>query len=648
MLTTRIRPENDKLVLGVVLALTALAFLPMLRGGFLTDDYQVIRLVSEEIALDDGVSLANLGRLARAYVERPSGRFDVYRPTVPLVFALHLMTTGTRPLPFLLTNLLIHLGSGALLFSLLRRLFADLPVMAAGAATLLFLVSPLQVEPVAWSASRSDTLSLFFGLASMVTLLGSRGRRRILSTACLAVSLSCKEVAVVYVVALLMIELRFAIAERAGGGAGHRFPVKAFLCRAAPVVLVAGLYLFVRFLFFGGLLENEYNRQSYGDYFRESGLFASYALSVSRVLMPISRNVIETDGLRLAIGGAMALGFVALSVLGLRDGWRRDRVAVGIAVLFMTLPFFLAVTINPISPTLLHSRAAHPLLVGFAILAALALRIEKRRRIALSAAIGLTVCTASLVLPMQKGWVKAVDRMERTIGSVRDPLRDLPNPSAGGVAILGYRDARYYGDSFNMEGSFKRALQRPFLSRDFFLTKVGATTGGGLAGQLAAFGKLLSKPTDGIAFFQMGTSGDGDLECELISAGRYCRVSGGRLDLTRPALGHTLELVGARPETLSPEFVFWTRGIEPASFELGLVSHTARFANFRFPREQFEARDIPDGVEYTLRLTPEIVRPQIGTAPQKTLFGWYVTARDAEGRAIAGTEMRPLIIASRP
>lgn len=106
---------------------------------------------------------------------------DAYLPVVYTVWnGLHHLAVAERssgdtpetftpipelePLPFHAVNVLLHAINGLLLFMILRRLFASLPVTIPGLLSCLFVAHPLQVEAVAWVTALKDVLSATFSL----------------------------------------------------------------------------------------------------------------------------------------------------------------------------------------------------------------------------------------------------------------------------------------------------------------------------------------------------------------------------------------------------------------------------------------------------------------------------------------------------
>ena len=77
------------------------------------------------------------------------------------------------PFGFHVTNVLIHLLNGCLVFLIVRKLLKRetpdwlLPAFAAA----VFLLHPIQTEAVAYIAGRSETLSVFFFLSAFAVFL---------------------------------------------------------------------------------------------------------------------------------------------------------------------------------------------------------------------------------------------------------------------------------------------------------------------------------------------------------------------------------------------------------------------------------------------------------------------------------------------
>jgi tetratricopeptide (TPR) repeat protein len=147
-----------------LLVLTALAYLPALRGGFVWDDDTVLN----------------------AFVKGPGGLREFwltthtpdYWPVTSSTFWFEWRLWGANPLGYHLTNLSLHLVEALLLWVILRRL----RIPGAWLGALLFAVHPVNVESVAWINQRKNLVAMLFYLLSIYgflrTPVGSPGGTR--------------------------------------------------------------------------------------------------------------------------------------------------------------------------------------------------------------------------------------------------------------------------------------------------------------------------------------------------------------------------------------------------------------------------------------------------------------------------------------
>jgi len=143
--------------------------------------------------------------LTDAAVTSPSGWRDVWRPeqTRPLTyftFWLDYALWGQRPAPYHLFNLLVHLASALLLYSLLSKL---IPGRRALVAAAIFAIHPIQTEPVVYIYARGTLLMTLFCLLSLRSWL--RGGRWA-ATAWFTVALLAKEECAAFPLFLLLLE----------------------------------------------------------------------------------------------------------------------------------------------------------------------------------------------------------------------------------------------------------------------------------------------------------------------------------------------------------------------------------------------------------------------------------------------------------
>jgi hypothetical protein len=178
------------LLLSILLAASALVYLPGIGGPFLFDDYG-------NIVHNDFLKLQELsaGDLYHAAYSLRSG--PLQRPIAMASFALNYYFAGgfTSPVPFKLTNLCIHIINGLLIFWLLRLVFTRAALRSgspasdhrspqavtalAAAGALIWMVHPIQLTSVLYVVQRMTELSALFTLLGLICYL--KGRLRLCS-----------------------------------------------------------------------------------------------------------------------------------------------------------------------------------------------------------------------------------------------------------------------------------------------------------------------------------------------------------------------------------------------------------------------------------------------------------------------------------
>lgn len=241
-------------ILAVVL-LCALAYLNGLFGGFLLDDFPNIVNNPFLRALD-----GSWPRWTDLAVSSHAGLLR--RPLGLLSFGVDYWFFGFSPLAFKLTNLIIHLANGLLIYQLAQRIASHLlpethqrtfdPHALALLASALWLTHPLNVSTVVYVVQRMDELATLFVLFGL--LCYAEGRERMLRgerglfmavAGVLAFGLLAvfsKENGALITAYALVIEAccyRFAGSDQHGG---RRIKVFLWLTVALPIVLF-GLFL---------------------------------------------------------------------------------------------------------------------------------------------------------------------------------------------------------------------------------------------------------------------------------------------------------------------------------------------------------------------------------------------------------------------
>lgn len=199
--TQRLTP----LLAAGVVALSFLAFLPVLHNGFVDWD--------DPEAFANNPFYRGLGPSQLLWMFS-TFRLGHYQPLSWLTLGLDYSVWGLNAGGYHLTSLLLHCANALFCFVVIREIVwralprpvgesaLVVPLAAAGGA-LFFSLHPLRVEPVAWAAIRGDTLAPLFFLASILAYL--RGRRG-LSIALFALSLLSKATGLALPVVLLVLD----------------------------------------------------------------------------------------------------------------------------------------------------------------------------------------------------------------------------------------------------------------------------------------------------------------------------------------------------------------------------------------------------------------------------------------------------------
>ncbi|MEO7085099.1 MAG: tetratricopeptide repeat protein [Gemmatimonadaceae bacterium] len=157
-----------------VAAVTIIAFLPVLRAGFVAWDDPQNFLTNPNYR---GLGWQQLAWMWTTF------HMGHYVPLSWMTLGLDYDLWQMNPAGYHLTNLIIHCANAVLIYALALELLGkdgretrDSPhgfkaYASAAIAALFFAVHPLRVESVAWITERRDVLSLFFYLASVVAYI---------------------------------------------------------------------------------------------------------------------------------------------------------------------------------------------------------------------------------------------------------------------------------------------------------------------------------------------------------------------------------------------------------------------------------------------------------------------------------------------
>ena len=285
----------------LVLAYGALLFVPMLRNGFILDDFT---LIANAIATPRHPELL-LGLPHRDF-----------RPLVSLLFLLNLALSGLNPAGYYVVNLILHLANVALVMRMTRE-FTGSRNLAWIAGALFAGTYGSYGDAIAWISGRTGPLADLFMLGSVITygsfVESGRSRDYALALMCFTLALLSKETAV----ALLPLLVLTAWAR----GVDARSLLQPRTLRPlAPFAFLFAVYLTFQF----GVVRR--GSEVIGrEYFLGPHLFANLAEYLARMVVPLNATSYMVS-LPAAWRAPLQLGQTVLAVV-MPLGW---------AVLLMT------------------------------------------------------------------------------------------------------------------------------------------------------------------------------------------------------------------------------------------------------------------------------------------------------------------------
>ncbi len=260
---------TTKRSLLILFLVSFLIYLPSFGNQFVWDDEQFIYK-------NEYVKTFNLtGILTQNTVAGAGVVSNYYRPLTTLTFAIDHAIWGLRPFGFHLTNTLLHIGAGLLLYLILRHLKFKAPAFWLA---LLFLLHPIQTEAVTYINSRGDSLFAFLSFLSIwtMTLALTRTKYQLklsdgnlnfnryfwltISIISFSLSLFAKELAIATLGLHVLIGIWFVYSNK--GSLTHK--LTTFLPELTSILIMtilSGIYLYLRatvlnfansFNFYGG------------------------------------------------------------------------------------------------------------------------------------------------------------------------------------------------------------------------------------------------------------------------------------------------------------------------------------------------------------------------------------------------------------
>jgi protein O-mannosyl-transferase len=240
----------------LLIALSALPFLPSLKSHFVYDD---------DVQIVNNTSIQNWESVPSYFTNTQFGSDDRtaasnfhYRPVFFLWLRNNDFLWGRNPVGWHVSALLLHLGVTTSLFFLLRRHFDNSWI--ATLAALIFGVHPIHIESVVWVSGATDPLAALFLLGSLLLWMRLGGwtnnPSRVGSIACYAAALLSKETAIVFPAIVFVYALAGMQDTGTRENTGDRFanrPVTSALREIFPFLVVTTIYLMARYAVLRGV-----------------------------------------------------------------------------------------------------------------------------------------------------------------------------------------------------------------------------------------------------------------------------------------------------------------------------------------------------------------------------------------------------------
>ena len=338
-------------------------------------------------------------------------------------FYLNYLSGGNSPTGFHAVNVLIHVANAILFFHLLKRFIE--PATAAVAAA-VFLVHPIQTEPVFYVYQRSTLLACLFSLCALYAF---QARRHWLALFLFFLAFESKESALAVPLALgLLYEHRARKWLVAGAAAGGAAALAILMYRNEATVGIGAATAVTPWSYFGSQLRVIYT------YFRL--LVWPYPQSIEydfSAFQPAWLKLVELAGLAAIV----AVGVWAFQ----KERWK----LAGLTILSFFLLLAPTSSIIPSTDAAFEHRLYLPMM-AFSVLLAWALSLVPRRTIAAGA-----VLIVLALLTLSRGTVWASE-----VALWTDAVSHAPQKAR---AWFNLGSAQTAGDPQGARTSFRRAIE---------------------------------------------------------------------------------------------------------------------------------------------------------------------------------------------
>ena len=623
-------PRTKDIICALPLFVVAFFFmLPLADGGFLTDDYHNIRFATwgpegkTAFDPDDPTEVLNY------FHTKATDRFELYRPLVPLSFRVSYELSGTEPRPYILTNIVLHILGALTGLLLLRSLFPDAGTTALLVATALFLFSPLQTQVAYWSSARSDSLCWIFGSLALLVKWSNR-RRMILPLFLAALSMLSKEAGLVFLALVGFCDLLPEEESKTGGFA--RLP------RIAALVFLAVAYVGVRSWVFGGLaVDNAYGSEDFMRTLKEDGL-DNLKSGLMTALAPVTAVIIPHDALRTTLKVVLGAGSAWILLGGLLQLGRKGLPRFLVVTALLVGPFVMAGLVSRLDERFINTRGCY--IPVFALCGLLALLLDRRGRLPLTAAIVLVAANLPVSWQLQERYVEAASGTEKVLEAMREPLSELDEKRYTDLVVLNFQHMTWFQGGFSAAGCLQPAMMRPFFDADLSSRLVLLDKKDERA-FLTPVAEAFSNTDTSCVLEMRYREEDNSYFFTLLHPRRHNGPAPGVLEALSPGRNDEVELDADSPDTLVPRFKVRHAGAPAAAYRVCLFNAKGRVVDTIAVIEKTSTTG--DGTEISLHLDP--MSPAMAREQQKpTIFLWSVYAETADGEIKFQSPLTPYLV----
>src|SRR5437867_8734564 len=377
--------RKQLLCLGLLLAATFVAYLPVLKSQFTSYDDGIYIL---DNYLVRNLSFENVKALFSTIV------WNQYSPFAMLIMAFEFKVLGASAPALKTVSVLLHLGNVLLVFQFIRKLFNRFDYALITAA--LFALNTLQVESVAWLSSSTEIGGyVFFTLTSLLAYVSFLKNRTpawfILSLLLFVLSCMCKEQAIALPASLLAIDYLYK----------RPLLTRAVILEKVPFVIVALIFAVVTFSL-TGKMQNQQMVFYYTPV--ERLIFACLALAtyLVKLILPLNLSAFYTYPLKESIPGYYywTPPIVILLMAALYVSWKRQQRLIVFGIAFFLINLFLTLfsQILSVRDTMMADRYVYLPAVGYFLIVAYAVveLMKKKPHLRTSIYAGLAVYASLL------------------------------------------------------------------------------------------------------------------------------------------------------------------------------------------------------------------------------------------------------------